>query len=349
MSSRRLLVSALRRAKRLWLRMYPHGVILLYHRIARLDTDPQLLCVSPEHFAEHLQVIRERGHAVRLQDMAEGLANGSVRRRSIVITFDDGYADNLYVAKPLLAEQGFPATVFVSTGLMGEEQEFWWDELDRLLLRSGTLPSQLELSIGSRIHKWDLGDACTYASESYADRCHWDVTQPTDPTPRQHLYRSLSALLQPLRNDERERVMDELRRWAGAGAQGRSTHRVLSPNEVRQMAEDGLVDIGGHTVTHPVLSQLPVAAQFAEISAGKSRLEEVLGRTLSGFSYPYGRRPDYGQDTLELVRQVGFRYACSNFRGVVRRGTSHLELPRLLVRDCDGDSFGRQIEEAFRG
>src|SRR5258707_784388 len=101
-------------------RLRGRRVVLLYHRIARIERDPWSLCVTPEHFAEHLDVLRA-WRRVRLDQIGSG-------RLSVAITFDDGYADNLHEAARLLIRSDTPATFFLATGYLGGAREFWWDE-----------------------------------------------------------------------------------------------------------------------------------------------------------------------------------------------------------------------------
>jgi peptidoglycan/xylan/chitin deacetylase (PgdA/CDA1 family) len=103
--------------------------------------------VSRQHFAEHLEILRTRYGPMRLQELTKRLQSGPLPRRKIVVTFDDGYADSLLNAKPLLERHEIPATVFVTSGNVGQEREFWWDELDRVFLHSGRLPKELRLVI----------------------------------------------------------------------------------------------------------------------------------------------------------------------------------------------------------
>ena len=108
--------------------------ILLYHRVARLERDPQQLAVTPERFDEHLTALRATCTPVALADVPALLRARRLPPRPVAVTFDDGYRDNLHEAKPLLERHGVPATVFVSSGYVGAGKEFWWDELERLLL-----------------------------------------------------------------------------------------------------------------------------------------------------------------------------------------------------------------------
>src|SRR5262249_11986659 len=134
----------LRRAAR-WLkyRFRSRALILMYHRVTELPNDPYLLAVTPEHFAEQMEEIRRYCVPMRLEELVDELEDGNIPNRGVVVTFDDGYADNLYQAKPLLERYEIPATVFVTAGQVGSRREFWWDELDRLLLQAGTLPSRV--------------------------------------------------------------------------------------------------------------------------------------------------------------------------------------------------------------
>src|SRR4029453_10445718 len=169
-------------------RFASRALILMYHRVTELPNDPYLLAVTPKHFAEQLEVIRRYGVPMRLRQMVEALKDGKVPRRAVVITFDDGYADNLYTAKPLLERYEIPATVFMTTGHIGCPHEFWWDELDRLLLQPGTLPARLELSLDCRAWQWELGEATTYTTADYQRDRNWHIEREDGPTPRHGLH-----------------------------------------------------------------------------------------------------------------------------------------------------------------
>ncbi len=138
----------------------PKALILLYHRVAEAQPDPWSLCVTPEHFAEHLDVLSSRWNLLRLRDVVRSLEEGALPDRSVVITFDDGYADNLHNAKPILQRYGKPATIFVASGYVGNTREFWWDELERIVRRDGSLNLDLYRSLHSLLQPLTHGERC---------------------------------------------------------------------------------------------------------------------------------------------------------------------------------------------
>ena len=336
-------------AQRLHRRPVPSSLILLYHRVADVQPDPWSLCVTPRHFAEQLEILRQYGRPMQLWQLAQALADGNLPRRSVVVTFDDGYADNLSYAKPILERYEIPATVFLITGHIGHAREFWWDELERLLLQPGTLPEELALRINGRTYQWQLGEAAQYCEEEARHHQHWIAWGEDDPTLRHSLYRALWKLLQPLPQGARRTVLDELLAWGGIEPMSRPTHRSLSLVETCALAHGSLIEVGAHTVTHSLLSTLPRATQRDEVERSKSCLEEILGHPIASFSYPYGQRCDYTQETVAVVRQAGFACACSNFAGLVGRGSDRFQLPRVNVQDCDGEAFARQLSSWFGG
>ena len=289
--------SRLRRGARyLRNRLVSRALLLLYHRVAEVTTDPHSLCVAPEHFAAHLEVLKERYRCLPLPDLPRKLGLAG-RRPAVVVTFDDGYVNNLYNAKPILERHGIPATVFVATGYLGRDREFWWDELDRLLLQPGNLPPRLDLKIDGLTFEWDLDGTARYTQETYARQRGWRVPQEA-PSPRQRAFQALHQLLRPLRASQQHEALDQLRALACADRTARPTHRPLSELEVCELAQGGLVEIGAHTVTHPVLARLPLPEQEAEIRQSKACLEKILGRPVTSFAYPYGWRSDYTPATV---------------------------------------------------
>lgn len=314
------------------------GLIFLYHRIADADSDPWQLAVTPKHFEEHLQVLTRNWRVARLGDLAAGVKSGRLPRRRIVVTFDDGYADNLIAAKPLLEKYDVPATVFIATGYTGGGREFWWDELGRLFIQPGDLPRTLRLQVKGLEKQWELGSR----EPSYQGNRSWRAWEEC-PTKRHAIYGDLWRIMQPMPEDERLGVRKALLEWAGESGSARDTHRVLAPEEIIELTEGGLIEAGCHTVTHPQLSALSNEAQRDEIRQSKVRLEAIVRHPVKAFAFPYGRECDYTAETISLVREAGFDYSCTTTAEVVERGADPYRLPRVQATDVDGDAFARLI------
>ncbi|HEX3035117.1 MAG TPA: polysaccharide deacetylase family protein [Thermodesulfobacteriota bacterium] len=329
-----------------WLRnkFTPKAIILLYHRVVELPSVFHSMCVRPQHFAEHLEVLQKSGRPMRLQQFVQALRKGHLPDRAVVVTFDDGYADNLYNAKPLLERYGIPATFFITTGYVGRGREFWWDELDRLLLQPRNLPETLSLSINGNLYQWHFGSEGNHNMDDKQFRNCPKVEKKDEPTPRQRTFRSIYRLLYSLPDGERQRALNKLLNWTGMEPKARPTHLTLSADELTKLAEGKLIEIGAHTVTHSSLPLLPNVEQRDEIYRSKAYLEESLSQSVTSFSYPHG---SLTEETAGLVREAGFICACSSSKGVILKGSNFFQLPRVVVGDWNGEEFAKHLRKWF--
>lgn len=332
---RRTLYDGLRRLEHL---ISATGIVLLYHRIHERPPDPYQLTVPPERFREHLEVVRRVGVPVPLHHMVDALRRGRPIRRAICITFDDAYQDTLYAAKPLLERYDVPATVFATTGC-GREREFWWDELARIFLEPSLLPPRLAIEIDDRPFEWNLGDSGTRDGwDSAVD--DWTFNDDEAPTARHEALLAIYERLRTLDDPRRAAALDRLLDWAGLAHTVRPSHRALDPEELVDIEEGGLVNVGAHTVTHPSLPALPEVAQKEEISRSMRTLAEWLGHPVRGFAYPYGH---FTEASESAVAEAGFDHACSSVPEPVRRTSPPLAIPRVEVADWAGDTLERRL------
>lgn len=304
-------------------------LILMYHRIADEPIDYWGLAVSPANFEEQLSVICRTRHPVPLAEFVRDLVAGTLHPDAVVLTFDDGYVDNLLAGLPRLAAANVPATVFLASGYLDRLEPFWWDELSGLILLQRD-PMRLEVEIEGKLLGFDLGhDSGTGTNRPTASA----LKSPHD---------ALEAIYNPTRfldEEQRGAVMTEIRSSFAGRAGTASLPRAMTTEEVRHLAASGLVTIGAHTVTHPSLPGLEAAACQDEVTESKLACEAVVGMPVAAFSYPYG---EFNPQVREAVKSAGFAFACATRGGDVTM-SDIFTLPRVYVPNIDGDAFEKRL------
>lgn len=303
-------------------------LILMYHRIAQTDLDPWSLAVTPRHFAEHLSVLRRTRRPLAMSDFADQFHANTLPDEAVAVTFDDGYVDNLIFGKPRLEAADIPATVFVATGFIGQPHGFWWDELAELIL-CGIADEKLE-GIPNISQSIVLGPM-----DRTGRTRHWRSSKGS-PTPRQRAMIELWSLCNALKLPRRTQTMEWLRRRADANSR-RDIGRPMNELELGGLILDGLVEIGGHTVTHPALAEIPLELAKQEIADSLVTCSMLAGKPIRGFAYPFGID---SPAIHEATRRYGVSYALGITRQAVRPAANPFALPRIQIPDLDGDGFG---------
>jgi len=269
--------------------------ILTYHRI---HSEPSPISVSPEAFELQLRTLKELFRPLSLTELVWYLEHGKpAPPGAVVLTFDDGFLDNYTTALPLLKAYEVPATFFVATAMIGQEDYYWFDRV-----RHG-LKTTLAVAAA-----WP---AIAPALEGKSRE--QQIAVVTEALKREKS-RAARELL--------EAVCDPVR------PPGRLT---MTWKEVRALATDGM-EIGSHTVTHPILSQQQLHEAEREIRHSKETLEAKLGFPVLHFAYPNGQRHDYSPAIAGMVRQAGYRSACTMISGLSSARSPLFELERLSIR-----------------
>ncbi|MCU1259384.1 MAG: polysaccharide deacetylase [Bryobacterales bacterium] len=319
-------------------------LILVYHRITRLPRDPWSLCVSPEQFQQQLAVLRKQACPIPLRELSSHLKRSLLKKPRVAITFDDGYADNLHEAERLLSQSSVPATMFLISGAIRRQREFWWDELERVVFEPAIRGRPLRLDLRGAIYEWTAPPG---SNGTRPETDTWQAWQDNMPTPAHQTYQRLYHFILPLPPEQRTEVMDGLTQWAGIGVVPRESHRPLSTLETAALARSPQIDIGVHTVTHPALATLDRERQAKEILDAKGDLEELTGRSSGLFAYPYGKRHHYNQDSISILRRSGFQYACAYEQGIANASTDFFQLPRVTAPALDGRAFASWLAHCF--
>lgn len=320
-----------RRATSAFRLIRPKPVILMYHRIAKPATDPWGLAVSPACFDEQMTLLQASRSLMPLAELVDRHRRKVLPQDAVAVTFDDGYLDNLANAKPILDRHGAPATLFLATGTVGSRVEYWWDELARLILLNSE-GIDVTVQIGSETVSLRI------PSGGDAEAAGWRAWTGSK-TQRQATYLEVWGKLRLLPMDEIQIVMATLRSQITSRLS--DADLPMTAAQIKELLADGLVNLGGHTVSHPVLPSLSTDKQMFEIANGKAACEALSDRSVAGFAYPYG---EFDERSARLARECGFQWACSTeAKGLGGSTIDFFSLPRIQVMDWDGKTFAREL------
>lgn len=298
----------------------------MYHRIAESIFDPWEIAVSAATFERQLHSFARSYNVIKLSDIDDAFS-GRIRN-PLVITFDDGYLDNFEIALPLLSKYGMPATFFIPTGILNSHHPFWWDELALIFLQRAELPERCELPLPNFPISFGLGSESKLTSSELGLISEWKATSPP-VTARTTLYKTIWAQLKYATPQVCQESMQMLREWSGSN--GKDQFQCMGTREIVEIAANPFYEIGAHSVGHPLLQTLPGEKQMEEISRSKETLEQLVGKNVKSFAYPFG---GFDDTTIGLVKNSGFDYAVSTENGSIKkRQLQKLKymLPRIHV------------------
>jgi peptidoglycan/xylan/chitin deacetylase (PgdA/CDA1 family) len=274
--------------------------ILIYHRV--LAVPDALMPDLPDavRFEAEVRLLKRCFEVLPLGDAVRRLRAGRIRRPAASITFDDGYADNAEIALPVLRRLGVPATFFVSTGFLNGG--CMWNDLAIEAIRTAPLgPFDLE----------DFGLGRPHLGDATSRRAVIDV------------------LLERLKYLPMAERIDKSIELAQRASDSPLPRMMMTEAQVRELRDAGM-EIGAHTVNHPILSRLAADRARDEIVHSKQRLEQILTAPVRLFAYPNGRpNKDYGREHVDMVRSAGFDAAVSTASGVASARSDRFQLPRF--------------------
>lgn len=279
--------------------------ILIFHRVL---AQPDPLFPGEMHAARFDRLMGIVAKAFSVLTLGQALSLMPQRRlprRALVITFDDGYADNAEIALPLLLRHGLVGTFFVSTGFL-DGGRMWNDTVIETLRRTSRADVDLaEFGLGAM----PLGA----------------------PDQRRRAIEALLPKIKYLSPPGRQEALARLQELASAPPLPEGP--MMTSDQVRQLHHSGM-EVGGHTVYHPILAVLPDTEARDEIANGQARLQELIDAPVNVFAYPNGRpERDFDARHVAMLRQLGFRGAVSTVAGTAGTVTDPFRLPRFTPWD----------------
>lgn len=296
----------------------------LFHRVPA-HTDP-MFPGEPDarRFDAIVQWIASQFRVLDPVDACERLAAGTLPSRAAIVTFDDGYRDNVEVALPILERHGVRAAFFIATaylngGAMFNDRIF---EAVRRTERTALDPRAL----------FDGASHAPAGAEALPDSLHLGDTASRRATAERIITR-----VKHLPPAERRQAVDRLE--AHCGVHG-GYEPMMRPEQVRELRARGMC-VGGHTRTHPILASLDPDAAWEEIRGGRDDLCALLGSDVDLFAYPNGRLGrDFQPPHAAMARRAGYRFAFTTEPGAAQRDTDAWMLPRFTPWDRTRVRFG---------
>ena len=276
--------------------------ILMYHRVMPEPDPLRPWEIDKKQFRNHMDWISEVFNVIPLSDAVDQLKTGTLKRRSLSITFDDGYLDNATEALPVLKEFGFHATFFCTSAWLNGG--LMWN--DQVIEAIRNWPEKT-LRIDS-LHLTDI-PVKTIEEKNRAIETILPILKYQEHNKRQGIANTLSSQVSEL---------PEL---------------MMRPEHIKLLAEQGM-EIGGHTHSHPIIAKLDSQSLEDEISTNKRILEEITDTQIKLFAYPNGKpNKDFRVDQIEQIKHQGYVASLTTEAGVAGQSSKLFELPRFTPWD----------------
>lgn len=277
--------------------------VLIYHRVLDKPDFMRPGEVDRATFTWQMDLLSKYFNVLPLHDALQKMQADTLPSRAVCITFDDGYADNHTNALPILKQFNLSAIFFIASGFLNGGR--MWNDTIIEAVRNFTLP-ELDLTVIA-LGQFDVSDPdkkCLAAAQIIRQIKHLPTAQ-----------------------------RDEHTAFIAAQSENLPDNLMMTTEQLKKLHQNGM-EIGGHTVTHPILAKLDAKIAEQEITANKTFLEKLLNTQLRFFAYPNGKAlEDYLPHQVQLVKNVGYQAALSTHWGVAHRYSDKWQLPRFTPWD----------------
>lgn len=288
------------------------GAVFMLHHVRPARDDEfqpnRHLEVTPQFLRAMLAHLGSRGiDVVTLDEVHRRLSERDFTRRFACFTFDDGYRDNRDFALPVMREFGAPFTVFVASDFAEGTGRIWWIALEHVIARA----SSVEATIGRTTSRLDT----------------------STPAGKLAAFERLHDWMRGLSEPDLAREITELCARHGVDMAAICRQLCMSWDELRPFADDPLVTVGAHSITHANLALQSEEAARRELTTGRARIESVLQRPVVHLAYPYGDKHAAGPREFSLARTAGYKTAVTTRPGMMYpESAAHMTaLPRVSL------------------
>jgi peptidoglycan/xylan/chitin deacetylase (PgdA/CDA1 family) len=289
------------------------ALILCYHGVTR-EISQGIENFSGKHinaeiFEEQMDFIARYLNPISMLQLHSDLTSGKFKPGSVAVTFDDGYENNFTNAWPILQKYFIPATIYLTTGYIGNPKPFWVDLIEHFI---NQYPEGV-LSITIKQHPF------TYPIDTPQSRIQavLDIKTKLKKYPIEVAEETVKKI-----GDQFTSPQD----W-----QSVPNFRIMNWDQIQEMQEDALITVGSHTVNHNLLSVLHPDELEAEVGGARQEIEDALGVRTNLFAYPNGQENDFNLDSLFYLTQSGFSSAVTTIHNFIYIGENPLKLNRYAI------------------
>lgn len=275
--------------------------ILMYHKVGGQKND-FIPALNTSYFEKQINYLRKQYKITTLED----ILTNSDKKEKLIITFDDGYKCIYKHAYPILRNYNVPATVFLTVDSIERNLPIWSDLLSHYFYT--TAVKSFNLNIGGINMSFDL----------------------TNNEKKWHSLTQMKIMFKTISNEERLNLIEELKLILEVNTNFNGNLDMLSWQEIKEMAENNIT-FGGHTMTHPILSKIPVEKVRFEVTESKKAIERHLGRAILSFAYPNGEIGDFDEDIKNILKAAGYKLACTTIFGKNDKNSDPFELKRIYA------------------
>lgn len=301
-------------------------IFLCYHRVGNDVSDKWGNSVSPKNFKAQMEVVKKYLNPISMDTLFDTNGNISLnKKKSVAITFDDGYEINTKYAYEILEDLEIPAIFYTNTYHIGKEENFWWDIFQRIFY---------------------LNKLNSHSITIKADDISFELPFHNSESKENSLF-ILHRMLKTLVPDIRSKILDNLISETNLKLDLNEEYKPISESGIKKISDNDLFLIGGHSHSHCSLGLINTSLAKSEININKKILEEIIGKKIFYFSYPFGGKNDYNQKIIDIIKKCGFVNSVTTSRSLCYQKNERYEIPRFSMKNFQGDIFKSKMKNYF--
>ncbi|RZK01575.1 MAG: polysaccharide deacetylase family protein, partial [Flavobacterium sp.] len=274
------------------------------------------------------------------EEMIHNLLKKRIAAKTICITFDDGYADNYKYALPILEKYGCPATFFITSSMIANQELYWWDQLQSIILCQYQLPSSLSIDVNGTLVEHHFDNLGLLSEADWNDTQAWCFEKESE-SQRCQLFKTLWSRLKSLSLSDQQKVLQQLKKWSALPTYDDKDYQLMTLDNLHYISQHPLFNLGIHTHTHTSLDLWEESIQYQEINACKVFLESNQLSSLPSISYPYG---DYNECTIAVTKAQNIISGFTTNEQAVTNKTNPLSIGRFQVKNWNAPVFQKHLQ-----